>query len=197
MEALLRVLACPRSAGGAAAAAAGAGAAAGVHEEAMQAVGAVALGVGRQFGKYMPSFYPYLKAGLINHQEWQVCLTTVGVLTDVCDAVGDELAPYGDEVVGMLIHNLGSNDVHRSIKPQARATPACPRTRLRLGPGPSIRPAACGSRGGAAGLLAASAEEAILSTFGDLALTLGAGFDKYVDAVRRMLQQAMQLSVAQ
>jgi hypothetical protein len=72
MEALLRVLACPRSAGGAAAAAAGAGAAAGVHEEAMQAVGAVALGVGRQFGKYMPSFYPYLKAGLINHQEWQV-----------------------------------------------------------------------------------------------------------------------------
>jgi hypothetical protein len=90
-----------------------------------------------------------------------VCLTTVGVLTDVCDAVGDELAPYGDEVVGMLIHNLGSNDVHRSIKPQARATPACPRTRLRLGPGPSIRPAACGSRGGAAGLLAASAEEAV------------------------------------
>lgn len=37
-----------------------------------QAVGSVAIGVGRQFSKYMPSFYPYLKAGLVNHQEWQV-----------------------------------------------------------------------------------------------------------------------------
>ncbi len=47
-----------------------------------------------------------------------MCLTTVGVLTDVADAVGDELGPYCDEIMGMLIHNLGSNDVHRSIKPQ-------------------------------------------------------------------------------
>ncbi|KIY96712.1 Importin subunit beta-1 [Monoraphidium neglectum] len=152
MEALLRVLANPGQAGGAAGAAV---AAASVHEEAMQAVGSVAIGVGRQFSKYMPSFYPYLKAGLLNHQEWQVCLTTVGVLTDVCDAVGDELAPYSDEIMNMLIHNLGSDAVHRSIKPQ------------------------------------------ILSTFGDMALSLGAKFEKYTEAVTRMLQQAMQLSAAQ
>lgn len=54
-----------------------------------------------------------------------------------------------------LIHNLGSPDVHRSIKPQ------------------------------------------ILSTFGDMALGLGASFEKYVDTVKTMLQQAMGLSAAQ
>lgn len=43
----------------------------------------------------------------------------MGVLTDVCDAVGDELSPYCDEIMHMLIHNLGSDAVHRSIKPQA------------------------------------------------------------------------------
>lgn len=66
-----------------------------------QAIGAVAIGVGRQFAKYLPSLYPYLKAGLANHREWQVCLTTVGALTDVCDAVGEELLPYCDEIVSL------------------------------------------------------------------------------------------------
>jgi hypothetical protein len=141
-----------------------------------------------------------------------VCLTTVGVLTDVCDAVGDELAPYCDEIMGMLIHNLGSNDVHRSIKPQVRvrrerggsgggaavalrnarrltpeqpARPLWPRPRLdRLNPDlPAPQTPATPPQ--------------ILSTFGDLALTLGASFEKYVETVRRMLQQAMQLSAAQ
>ena len=65
------------------------------------ASGAVAIGVGRQFAKYLPSLYPYLKAGLANHREWQVCLTTVGALTDVCDAVGEELLPYCDEIVSL------------------------------------------------------------------------------------------------
>ncbi len=37
----------------------------------------------------------------------------------------------------------------------------------------------------------------ILSTFGDLALTLGPNFEKYVPTVKTMLQQAMQLSAAQ
>ncbi len=43
-----------------------------VHEEAMLAVGAFMYACGRQFNKYLPAFYPYLKIGLVNHQEWQV-----------------------------------------------------------------------------------------------------------------------------
>ncbi len=33
--------------------------------------------------------------------------------------------------------------------------------------------------------------------FGDLALVLGAQFDKYLDTVKLMLQQAMHLSIVQ
>jgi hypothetical protein len=43
-----------------------------VHEEAMLAVGAFTYACGRQFNKYLPAFYPFLKMGLMNHQEWQV-----------------------------------------------------------------------------------------------------------------------------
>lgn len=126
-----------------------------VHEEAMLAVGAFTYACGRQFTKYLPSLYPYLKMGLMNHQEWQVCLSTVGVLGDISRNVETDLLPYCDEIMQLLIHNLGSNDVHRSIKPQ------------------------------------------ILSTFGDLALVLGDSFEKYLETVKRMLSQAMHLSVMQ
>lgn len=43
-----------------------------VHEEAMLAIGAFTYACGRQFSKYLPAFYPFLKMGLMNHQEWQV-----------------------------------------------------------------------------------------------------------------------------
>lgn len=48
----------------------------------------------------------------------QVCLSTVGTLGDVARNVETDLLPYCDEIMQLLIHNLGSNDVHRSIKPQ-------------------------------------------------------------------------------
>lgn len=50
----------------------------------------------------------------------QVCLSTVGVLGDLCRNVEVDLLPYCDEIMQLLIHNLGSNDVHRTIKPQVR-----------------------------------------------------------------------------
>jgi hypothetical protein len=37
----------------------------------------------------------------------------------------------------------------------------------------------------------------ILSTFGDLALVLGDNYEKYLETVKRMLSQAMHLSVIQ
>jgi importin subunit beta-1 len=43
-----------------------------VHEEAMLAVGAFTYACGRQFSKYLQALYPFLKMGLMNHQEWQV-----------------------------------------------------------------------------------------------------------------------------
>lgn len=48
----------------------------------------------------------------------QVCLSVVGVLGDLCRNVEEDILPYCDEIMQLLIHNLGSNDVHRTIKPQ-------------------------------------------------------------------------------
>ncbi|KAG1660011.1 hypothetical protein FOA52_009831 [Chlamydomonas sp. UWO 241] len=125
-----------------------------VHEEAMLAVGSFADAVGRQFIKYLPDFSQYLKTGLTNYLEWQVCLSTVGVLGDVCRAVEDGILPYCDDIMSLLVQNLGCEDVHRTIKPQ------------------------------------------ILSAFGDIALVVGDKFEKYLEAVLRVLKQAMQLSIS-
>ena len=44
-----------------------------VHEEAMLAIGAFTYALGKQFTKYLQAFAPYIKTGLQNYQEWQVC----------------------------------------------------------------------------------------------------------------------------
>ncbi len=48
----------------------------------------------------------------------QVCLSTVGVLGDVCRNVDDGIMPYCDDIMSLLIQNLGREDVHRTVKPQ-------------------------------------------------------------------------------
>eukprot|EP00898_Chlorokybus_atmophyticus_P004073 jgi/Chlat1/4667/Chrsp3S05614 len=102
MELFLRVFAC-RSAT--------------VHEEAMLAIGALAYATGSQFGKYMQSFYAYLDVGLRNFEEYQVCSITVGVVGDICRALEDKVLPFCDGIVYQLLHNLQSNELHRSVKP--------------------------------------------------------------------------------
>ncbi|KAK9860363.1 hypothetical protein WJX84_011194 [Apatococcus fuscideae] len=89
----------------------------GVHEEAMLAVGALTYASGKGFLKYMPGFFPFLKLGLANHQEWQVCQVSVGVLGDVCRALDDQMMPFCGELLPILLQNLQSNDVHRNVKP--------------------------------------------------------------------------------
>ena len=234
-----------------------------------QAVGAVAIGVGPQFSKYMGAFYPYLKAGLVNHAEWQVggrgsgggrcksrssrrrggggggalaprlanagrgrgrwrrltvipppcpparpapppapppkvCLTTVGVLTDVADAVGGELAPYCDEIMNMCARRAPLHLPPPPPQPRPRHaythtvhthTRTRTRTHTHTTPPPPRPPRLIHNLGSPD--VHRSIKPQILSTFGDLALTLGPGFDKYVDAVKGMLQQAMSLSAAQ
>lgn len=51
-------------------------------------------------------------------QEWQVCQVTVGVLGDVCRAIEEQIAPYTENIMRILLRNLESNDVQRNIKPQ-------------------------------------------------------------------------------
>lgn len=51
-------------------------------------------------------------------QEWQVCQVSVGVLGDVCRAIEEQVAPFVQPVMAVLLRNLESNDVQRTVKPQ-------------------------------------------------------------------------------
>lgn len=89
-----------------------------VHEDALMAVGTLVEVIGEDFMKYMDVFRPFLLMGLKNHQEYQVCSTTVGLVGDICRAVSNRIQPYCDEIMTILIENLSNGDVHRSVKPQ-------------------------------------------------------------------------------
>nr|XP_033501255.1 importin subunit beta-1 [Epinephelus lanceolatus] len=48
----------------------------------------------------------------------QVCLAAVGLVCDLCRALMSNILPYCDEIMQLLLENLGNENVHRSVKPQ-------------------------------------------------------------------------------
>ncbi|CAM8920198.1 unnamed protein product [Rhodiola kirilowii] len=122
-----------------------------VHEEAMLTVGALAYACGTQFEKYMPEFYKILEMGLQNFEEYQVCAISVGVVGDICRALDEKVLPYCDGIMTLLLKDLSSGELHRSVKPP------------------------------------------IFSCFGDIALAIGADFEKYLPYAISMLQTASAL----
>ena len=125
----------------------------GVQEDALMAVSTLVEVLGEGFLKYMDAFKPYLCLGLKNHAEYQVCCAAVGLTGDICRALKNKMLPYCDEIMTLLLENLGNNTVHRSVKPQ------------------------------------------IFSVFGDIALSIGPEFKKYLDVVLQTLAQASQAEV--
>ncbi|KAL0310009.1 UNVERIFIED_CONTAM: Importin subunit beta-1 [Sesamum radiatum] len=83
----------------------------------MLAIGALAYAVGPEFGKYMQEFYKYLEMGLQNFEEYQVCSISVGVVGDICRALDDKILPYCDGIMTLLLKDLSSGELHRSVKP--------------------------------------------------------------------------------
>src|SRR5689334_19169359 len=87
-----------------------------VHEEALMAVGAIANGmlttffcklcshrisaVDSDFIRYMPNFHKWLEFALRNWEEHMVCGVAVGVVGDICRALGEKILPYCDVIVG-------------------------------------------------------------------------------------------------
>jgi len=90
----------------------------GVQEDALMAVSTLVEVLGDGFIKYMDAFKPYLLIGLKNTAEYQVCHAAVGLVGDICRAMGGRVAQWTDEVMEVLLSNLGDNSVHRTVKPQ-------------------------------------------------------------------------------
>uniref|UniRef100_A0A8C4QZJ4 Karyopherin (importin) beta 1 n=1 Tax=Eptatretus burgeri TaxID=7764 RepID=A0A8C4QZJ4_EPTBU len=89
----------------------------GVQEDALMAVGTLVEVLGVEFLKYMEAFKQYLTIGLQNHAEYQVCVATVGLVGDLCRALQVKMLPYCDDIMQLLLRNLGDENVHRSVKP--------------------------------------------------------------------------------
>uniref|UniRef100_A0A7N6FA32 Importin N-terminal domain-containing protein n=1 Tax=Anabas testudineus TaxID=64144 RepID=A0A7N6FA32_ANATE len=90
----------------------------GVQEDALMAVSTLVEVLGSDFQKYMDAFKPFLAIGLKNYAEYQVCLAAVGLVCDLCRALMSNILPYCDEIMQLLLENLGNENVHRSVKPQ-------------------------------------------------------------------------------
>lgn len=90
----------------------------GVQEDALMAVSTLVEVLGESFLKYMEAFKPFLHLGLKNHAEYQVCGAAVGLTGDIARALRAKLLPYCDDIMMLLLENLGDNTVHRSVKPQ-------------------------------------------------------------------------------
>jgi importin subunit beta-1 len=89
----------------------------GVQEDAFLAVGTFVECVGQNFLTYLNVFKPYLIQGLQNRGEYQVCISALGVVGDLCRGIGNHITPYCDEIMQCCIENLADNSVHRSVKP--------------------------------------------------------------------------------
>ena len=88
-----------------------------VHEEAMLCVGALAYATDEQFEKYMTALYPFIERGLKNHEEYEVCNVTVGVVGDMCRALNQKMLPFCDGILYQLLQDLQSTQLHRAVKP--------------------------------------------------------------------------------
>uniref|UniRef100_A0A1I7S7A1 Importin N-terminal domain-containing protein n=1 Tax=Bursaphelenchus xylophilus TaxID=6326 RepID=A0A1I7S7A1_BURXY len=87
-----------------------------VMEEALMAVSALITVVRTDFAKYMDAFKPLLYHAMSNHAEKDLCISALGVVTDLCTAFEGKIIAYSDELVRVLITLLNDGTVDRTIK---------------------------------------------------------------------------------
>ncbi|KAE8217643.1 hypothetical protein CF319_g8317 [Tilletia indica] len=119
-----------------------------VLEDAFLAVGTVINALEADFERFLPAFLPFIVSGLKNHEEYQLCAISVGLVGDICRALGEKSALYCDDFMTAFCENLQSPTLHRDVKP------------------------------------------AVLSAFGDVAIAIGAQFEKYLPVAQGLLAQA-------
>uniref|UniRef100_A0A1I8GGS0 Importin N-terminal domain-containing protein n=1 Tax=Macrostomum lignano TaxID=282301 RepID=A0A1I8GGS0_9PLAT len=105
----------------------------GVQEDALLAMAALVDCLGEDFIKYMEVFKPVLLSCLRSVTETQICMNAVGLLGDLCRALGERIAPYTDEIFVILVELLSSQAVDQSVKPSVIS--AFSDFSLALGPG--------------------------------------------------------------
>lgn len=88
-----------------------------ILEDAFLAVGAVTAALEQAFHPYLQAFLPFLINALNSHEEYQLCSIAVGLIGDICRALGDASLPYCQGFMEVLLADLQSTVLHRSVKP--------------------------------------------------------------------------------
>ena len=88
-----------------------------VLEDAFLAVAAVIAALEANFAKYLEHFLPFMVQSLQSHEEYQLCSISVGLIGDICRALGPQSAPYCESFIRVLFENLSSETLNRSVKP--------------------------------------------------------------------------------
>ncbi|KAJ2842410.1 karyopherin Kap95, partial [Coemansia brasiliensis] len=65
-------------------------------EDAFLLVGALITALESDFTRYLESFSPFLYNALQNHEEYQLCSISVGLIGDICRSLGPDAAQYCD-----------------------------------------------------------------------------------------------------
>jgi len=89
----------------------------GVQEDAFMAVGCLIECIGQGFNKYMETFIPFLIEGLRNKAEYQVCISAMGVVGDLCRGIGSNIELHCDSIMSCCVENIADPTIHRSVKP--------------------------------------------------------------------------------
>jgi importin subunit beta-1 len=88
-----------------------------ITEDTFLAVGALTTALEADFTRYLEAFVPFLFTALQNHEEHQLCAIAVGLIGDICRALGEGSLPYCDSFMQLLIADLQSPVLHRNVKP--------------------------------------------------------------------------------
>lgn len=95
----------------------GAGAKSPILDDAFLAVGAMTYALETDFVAYLPAFLPFLNAALKSHEEYPLCCIGVGIVGDICRGLGEQATPYAQGFMELLLEDLQSTVLHRSVKP--------------------------------------------------------------------------------
>lgn len=86
-------------------------------EDVFLVIGVIINSLEGQFTRYLDAFSPYLLSALQNHAEHELCGIAVGIVGDLCRALGPAIIPYCDNFMNALVQDLQSGVLHRDVKP--------------------------------------------------------------------------------
>ncbi|KAF2874210.1 armadillo-type protein [Massariosphaeria phaeospora] len=92
-----------------------------VPDAVFAAISAVATGLEDRLAappfKFMERFAPFLYAALGNQEDPGLCSMAVGLVSDITRSLGEQIQPYCDALMTLLLTNLESNLIGNQLKP--------------------------------------------------------------------------------